>query len=309
MSRFVFGPVPSRRLGQSLGVDLTPTKTCTLDCRYCQLAPTSHPTTERAMFCSPEEVLAELRQVLDEIAPPDWITISGTGEPTLHAGLGRILQGIRDLGVAPSCVITNSTLLDRPDVQADLALADRLLPTLCTVHQDTFERIHRPVPGVRLDRILAGLRDLASSYRGILDLEIFVCKGVNDTPQEIDGLRRYLATLARFDSLYLNTAIRPPRDADIRAATPDDLQAFRQALDPTWPVTTAFEHTALPRPVDRTPPPPRQGVLDLLLRHPCTPEQLERVLNLPADTLADTLQTLEREGRITRCPDGQWRLA
>jgi wyosine [tRNA(Phe)-imidazoG37] synthetase (radical SAM superfamily) len=309
MSRFVFGPVPSRRLGQSLGVDLTPTKTCTLDCRYCQLVPTSHPTTERTMFCSPEEVLAELRQVLSSIAAPDWITISGTGEPTLHAGLGRILEGIRKLGIAPSCVITNSTLLDRPDVRADLMLADRLLPTLCTVQPATFERIHRPVPGLRLDRILDGLRELARSYQGILDLEILVCKGLNDTPEEIEGLRRYLATLARFDSIYLNTAIRPPRDPAIVAATPEDLEAFRQALDPRWRVHTAFEHTALPRRVDRTPPPPRQGVLDLLLRHPCTPEQLERVLNLPATTLTDTLRALEQEGRIVRCPDGQWRLA
>lgn len=308
MSRFVFGPVPSRRLGRSLGIDLTPAKTCTLDCRYCQLIPTSHPMVERKNFCSPDEVLAELRHTLAEISPPDWITISGTGEPTLHAGLGRIIKEIRELNVAPVCVITNSTLLNRPDVRTDLEMADRLMPTLCTVDQKTFELIHRPFSGVSLDDILKGLRKLSSTYKGILDLEIFVCKGINDTKSEIEGLKRYLETLKKIDSIYLNTAVRPAHDPTIVAATSEDLLAFKQALGARWPVTTVFEHSALPKRVERTPPPPRQGILDMLLRHPCTKEQLMLMLNLTAETVNAELQKLSEEGRVMLCSDGLWRI-
>ncbi|NLI75918.1 MAG: radical SAM protein [Candidatus Riflebacteria bacterium] len=308
MNRFVFGPVPSRRLGQSLGIDLTPTKTCTLDCRYCQLSRTIHHTASRGLFCDPAEVLAELRHVLGEIAAPDWITFSGTGEPTLHAGLGIILAEIKKLGVAPTCVITNSSLLGRSDVRADLCLTDRLLPTLCTVVPATFERLHRPAPGLHLPDILDGLRLLSGAFKGIIDLEVFVCPGINDGAAEIDGLREYIRSLPRLDSIYLNTAVRQPLERDIVAASPEELLAFRDALGLDLPVATAFEHTPLPRRVDRKPPPPRQGILDLLLRHPCTVDQLERVLNLPGGILLETLQTLEREGKVHVCPDGQWRL-
>lgn len=308
MNRFVFGPVPSRRLGQSLGIDLTPSKTCTLDCRYCQLPATVTHTAERASFSDPAEVLAELRHVLGEIAPPDWITFSGTGEPTLHAGLGTILAEIRRLDIAPTCVITNSTLLGRPEVRADLRLADRLLPTLCTVQEETFARIHRPAANIRLPEILQGLRIFCGEFTGRIDLEIFVCPGLNDSTAEIAGLREFIRGLPRLDSIYLNTAVRPPLERDIAPAGPEELLAFKEALDLDLPVTTAFQHTPLPRRSERKPPPARQGILELLLRHPCSIDQLERVLNLPGGILLETLQTLEREGKVTPCPGGLWRL-
>ena len=138
----VYGPVPSRRLGRSLGVDLVPFKTCTYDCVYCQLGPTTHKTTTRAWWVEPSRVLDQVRARLD--SRPDVIALAGSGEPTLYAGLGEVVEGIKALTDVPLVVITNGSLLGRPDVQRDLARADVVLPSLDAVDDATYQMVNRP---------------------------------------------------------------------------------------------------------------------------------------------------------------------
>ncbi|HOY66531.1 MAG TPA: radical SAM protein [Candidatus Ozemobacteraceae bacterium] len=304
MAARVFGPVPSRRLGRSLGLDLTPAKTCTYDCRYCQLSATDHPATGRSMFFPPEELLAELRATLSRIETPDWITCSGTGEPTLYAGLGTVLRGIRELSQVPICVITNGSLLGRPDVRADLCFADRVLPTLCSVREDTWRAIHRPAAGIKFPELLNGLKAFGAMYPGMLELEVFICPGLNDTPEEVAALGAWLRELPGLDAVYLNAAVRSPIDASLPQADAAHLDGIRHALGLQVPVTTAFDHTPLPRAVNSKRPPTARELLELLKRHPCTIEQLHRVFGGEREFLqrlaADLLETKTVELR----PDG-----
>lgn len=309
MRTYIFGPVPSRRLGISLGVDLTPTKTCSFDCLYCQLSKTKFHTSVRSQFCDPEEVLKELRAVLSEIARPDWITISGTGEPTLHSGLGLILAEIKKLESAPSCVITNSSLMHIPAVRQELMLADRLLPTISTVNQRSFQRIHRPTADLRLEEILAGLQLFSRDYTGAIEVEIFVCPGINDSAEEIAGLRDYLRSLPNLESVYLNTAVRAALESEVSTADQGLLNSFRTALNLSVPVTTAFEHSFIPpRSSNWNRPAVSSDILKLLLRHPCSEKQLEQVLSSAPDQIIALLGELAAQGKIKQASNGDWAL-
>ncbi|MBF0500882.1 MAG: radical SAM protein [Candidatus Riflebacteria bacterium] len=305
----VFGPVPSRRLGRSLGVDLTPAKTCSLDCRYCQLTPTQTPIAERGNFVDTDLVLRELKAVLAEIDPPDWITFSGTGEPTLHIGLGKLLREIREMSSRPICVITNGTLLGRPDVREDLMFADRVMPTLTTVDEETFRRIHRPSPGIILSDILDGLHTFLMSFTGFIEIETFVLPGINNSPELVTALGKFLRSLPRLDAIYLNTAVRTPVDPTIRAATAEELKHFREllAISKTL-VTTALDCNAIPAVPGRSRTVKDDEILGLLLRHPCTIEQLAAVLGAPAEYISERIDILMMAGDVARNPDSTWRI-
>lgn len=306
MRKYVFGPVPSRRLGRSLGIDLIPPKTCTLECRYCQLSTTTDLVTVPQSFFPPDEVIQELHDVLQDIDRPDWITLSGAGEPTLHADLGEIIRRVKGMHIAPLCVITNGTLLHLPAVQKALLPADRVIPTLCTVFPETFARIHRPAPGIDLCTILQGLTRFASHFQGVLEVEVFVVPGVNDTPQEVAGLSRFLSALPRLAAVYLNTAIRPPLDQSVRPATIEELQQFKNRLALVVPVTTALDHQPALKRVNRKQQITPDDILALLLRHPCTLDQLCTVLDQNPTDLQTILDELHRQGRICQWPDSSW---
>jgi len=304
MAARVFGPVPSRRLGRSLGLDLTPAKTCTYDCRYCQLTATDHPATERQMFFQPAELLDELREKLADIEPPDWITCSGSGEPTLHAGLGSILKGIREFSSAPICVITNGSLLGREDVRTDLCFADRVMPTLCSVHEETWRAIHQPATGIIFKDILQGLQMFGRMYPGILEIEVFICPGLNDTEREIDDLGSFFRQLPGLDAVYLNAAVRNPVDTSLLPASPELLDSIKRRLKLQIPVSTAFDHSPLPKRTESKRSPTGQEILDLLRRHPCTLEQLHRVFGGDLRQLTSVTTRLVESGAAEKRPDG-----
>ncbi len=307
MRTYIFGPVPSRRLGISLGVDLTPTKTCSFDCLYCQLSKTNYHTSERKEFCKADDVLAELKETLAEIAQPDWITISGTGEPTLHSGLGYILAEIKKLENAPTCVITNSSLMHMPDVRNELMLADRLLPTLTTVNPEIFKRIHRPTADIKLEAILDGLKQFTDKFTGSVEIEVFVCPDINDSEAEIRALSRYLNSLEHLESVYLNTAVRVPLAVDIRTADQSRLNRFRDLLDLKVPVSTAFEHSLIPPRISSwNRPAASSDILKLLLRHPCSEQQLEKVLGSAPDKIKRLLSDLAASGMIIKEENDCW---
>ncbi len=309
MRTYIFGPVPSRRLGISLGVDLTPTKTCTYDCLYCQLNRTSRLTATRGRFCDPEAVIKELKEVLQEIARPDWVTISGTGEPTLHSDLGVILAEIKKLHSAPVCVITNASLMHMPEVRKELLLSDRLLPTVSTVNESTFTKIHRPAAEISLKKMLEGLRLFSEIFSGAIEVEVFVCPGLNDSDEEIAALRQYLMTLNNLESVYLNAAVRVPLDGAIVTADQGRLNQFRESLQLTVPVTTAFEHSHLPpRASNWNRPAASSDILKLLLRHPCSEEQLEMVLGSKSEKILALLEELKEQDKIEQGINGFWKI-
>jgi wyosine [tRNA(Phe)-imidazoG37] synthetase (radical SAM superfamily) len=224
--RFVFGPVPSRRLSISLGLDIIPFKTCSLDCLYCECGPTNHLTIERQSFFPPELLLNELRSVLPDIPHLDYITFSGSGEPTLNADLGGFIKEIKKLSPVPVAVLTNGTLLYLDDVRNDLRLADVILPSLDAATPAAFASINQPHAGLDLERIIAGLVKLRDEVPGKIWLEIFIVKGVNDREEEIAALHRAMRRIQP-DKIQLNTLDRPPAYAGVQSADFAALEKIR----------------------------------------------------------------------------------
>ncbi len=227
--RFVYGPVPSRRLGHSLGVDILPFKTCSLDCVYCQLGSTGRTTCRRRAYFSPREVLAQVRAVLDSGRRVDHITFSGSGEPTLNRNLGRIIRGLKKITDVPVAVLTNGTLLARRDVRDDLRAADIVVPSLDAVPARLFRAVNRPHPSLDAGRVVRGLARFRREFKGRIWLEIMLVKGVNDTPAHIRALKAAVAAIQP-DRVQLNTVVRPPAEASARPLSARELERIRRLL-------------------------------------------------------------------------------
>jgi wyosine [tRNA(Phe)-imidazoG37] synthetase (radical SAM superfamily) len=184
--KYIFGPVPSRRLGRSLGVDLVPFKTCSFDCIYCDLGRTTQKTTSRQPFASPEKIVEELELTLSVLdKKPDFITLSGSGEPTLNNDIGAIIRRAKEITSIPVAVLTNSSLLSLQEVRNDLSEADLVVPSLDAVTPALFEYVNRPHPSLRIEDIVQGLIQFRKQYRGQIWLEILFCRGANDDREEV----------------------------------------------------------------------------------------------------------------------------
>ena len=207
---YIFGPVPSRRLGKSLGIDLIPAKTCTYDCLYCQVGKTTRKTLHAEVFAPLQDVFKELQEKL-LLLSPDTITLSGSGEPTLHRGIGELISFIRGHTEIPTAIITNGSLLYRREVRQRILHAHMIMPTLSSAFEETFQAIHRPHGHLRLSRVLEGLIALRSEYKGRLLLEIPFLAGFNDSDAEVEALRKTIGKIAP-DKIHLNTVVRPPSE-------------------------------------------------------------------------------------------------
>ena len=212
--RHLFGPVPSRRFGRSLGVDLVRPKTCSLNCIFCQLGPTATTTTQRCADIAVGEILAELDAWMRAGGQTDFVTLGGSGEPTLHPRFGEILHWIRDNLPFRSLLLSNGTLFPLEDVRRDAAQADVVKVSLHAWDQASFERIARPHASLRFDAILESYVRFRSIFRGRLHVEVFVLPGVNDRPEQ---MARIAALAQRFqpDVIDLNTLDRPSADASV----------------------------------------------------------------------------------------------
>ena len=215
---YVYGPVPSRRLGSSLGISLTPHKICNFDCIYCQLGRTTKKSSERKEFVSKQAILAELRQWLhshpQQAKQLHYITFSGTGEPTLHLAIGALISEIKKITDVPVAVITNASLFSDPELRKELLGADLLIPSLDAVQEDIFNRIDRPHPGIVLGSIIEGLIALRKEFRGEIWLEVMLVKGVNDDLGHIRKLKEVIERI-RPDKIQLNSPVRVPAEPDV----------------------------------------------------------------------------------------------
>jgi wyosine [tRNA(Phe)-imidazoG37] synthetase (radical SAM superfamily) len=226
----IFGPVHSRRLGRSLGIDLVPYKVCSFDCVYCECGETTRELLQRKEFFPTREVLIELEEYLSRSPKLDFVTFSGSGEPTLSLSIGFVIDYLKnqfpDYRVA---VLTNGSLLWKEEVRQDLLQADVVLPTLSSASDETFRRIHRPAFGLTIDRIISGIEQFRKEYRGQIWLEIFIIPGINTTDSELEGLRGAIQRINP-DKVQLNTLDRPGTEDWVRPASPEELDRIRDLL-------------------------------------------------------------------------------
>ena len=220
MSRHVYGPVPSRRLGRSLGVSLVPPKTCTFSCVYCQLGRTTSHTVERRSFFPPADILGEIDIALDVTGRVDHITFVGDGEPTLSSDIGLLIEQAKDRFDIPIAVVTNGSLLYDDQVRADLMAADRVLPTLATAEYQVWRRMHRPHRDLEFSKVIEGLISFSQEYKGDLWLEVMLVHELNDSDASLLALRELVQRIGpgRVDLL---TPIRPPTEDWVEVPRPD----------------------------------------------------------------------------------------
>lgn len=223
---FLYGPVPSRRLGYSLGVDIVPLKTCSMDCVYCQLGSNPVTTVRKKGYAPIKAVVSQIRTVLESGRRIDVITFSGSGEPTLHAGIGRMIRDIKTMTDLPVVVLTNSSSLTTDGGRKKILGADIVVPSLDAATEAVFKNINRPAAGLTAAKIIRGLVKFRAAYQGQIWLEIMLVKGVNDSPAHLKKLKEAVARI-RPDKIQLNTVVRPPAEKSARPLGRRELERIR----------------------------------------------------------------------------------
>jgi wyosine [tRNA(Phe)-imidazoG37] synthetase (radical SAM superfamily) len=293
MNAYVFGPVPSRRLGRSLGVDLVPLKTCSFDCIYCQLGRTTRRTVERQQWVPLEQVLSQVQAKL--ATRPDYITLSGSGEPTLFTPLDRVIDGIRAMTDIPIAVLTNGSLLGCSTVQQELQQADLVIPSLDAGNESMFRLVNRPHEAIAFSQMLAGLISFRSRFRGQFWLEILLVDPYTTSPSELEDLRR-CAEMIQPDRVQLNTVTRPPAESRARSVAADQLAEIARTFQPLAEVIAEHQTDG-----EYSPASGREEILDLLRRRPCTSADIAAGLKMHPAEIVKLVESLSREKLIESC--------
>lgn len=259
--KYVFGPVPSRRLGRSLGISPIPEKTCNYSCVYCQLGRTGSMRWQTENFYPVKEILAELDDVLKTGVDYDVVTVVGEGEPTLYSDLGPLIRGIKERQDKPVCVITNSANIHLPEVRAALREADIVMPSLDGVDRDAWRAIHRPSPHVSYDEMMEGLREFRSEYKGAFWLEWMLVKGMNDSKEEIERTAEAINALHP-DRVFINTPVRAPAEPWVDVASEEAI-ALAARLTGGTPIDELTHGD-----FDSAEADPVEAVASICLRHP-----------------------------------------
>ncbi|MEJ5357323.1 MAG: radical SAM protein [Desulfobacterales bacterium] len=300
----LYGPVPSRRLGRSLGVDLVPYKTCSYDCIYCQLGRTTCQTLERAEYVPTGQVLEALERSLRRGSVVDFIGVAGSGEPTLHAGIGEVIAGIRRRTRIPVAVLTNGSLLGDAELRRDLARAQVVIPSLDAGEARTFRRVNRPHPDLSFEGMVEGLAAFAADFRGEIWLEIMFVAGINTSPQEVHRIARRVEGIGP-QRIQLNTVVRPPAERFAKPVSRTKLQELARRLGEKAECIADFPSSApgaarADRAVDR-------DILELLARRPCTVADLAAGLVIHPQEAVKHLEHLLRRGLLAaeQAPGGE----
>ncbi len=295
--QFTFGPVPSRRLGRSLGVDPLPGKTCNHSCVYCQLGRTRRMVTHRQRFFPVDRIVEEVDRALQQLEPDalDTITIVGTGEPTLYDGLGALIRALKARCDRPVAVLTNGSLLHRAEVRDELAAADLVLPSLDAGDGRTFRAIDRPARGADYEAMFEGLVRFREGFAGRLWLECMLVRGGNDDEASLARLAGRIGAL-RPDGVQLNRPVRPPAEPWVRGPDPGTLRRMRALLAPT-PVLEPVAVAGIGRVLGDD---LADAVVSIVARHPMRRDELATVLHRDDDEIGATLAALEQAGRVQR---------
>jgi len=286
---YTYGPVPSRRLGRSLGVSPIPPKTCSYSCVYCQLGRTNRKQITRESFYPKEDILAEIAELM-EVSSPDYITFVGDGEPTLCKDISWLIGQCKEKWTIPVAVITNGSLLFLEDVRHDLKKADVVLPTLDAGNEKTFKIINRPHGHIKYDAMLRGLVDFRSGYSGQIWLEVMLVKGLNDTEDELLNIRQAV-DMIHPDRVYVVIPIRPPAESWVKPPDPSTILKAQQILGEAIPLAGLESgQFGLQEFSDA-----RQAIMGIASRHPLRREQaadIEKTFSAP-ETVKQMLRDKE----------------
>lgn len=274
--KYVFGPVPSRRLGRSLGVNLTPLKTCTYNCVYCQLGRTTKLTDVRQDFFPPDNVLEEIKNAYRIHVKPqeiDYLTFVGEGEPTLCKSLGWLIGKIKQIWDIPVAVDTNGSLLYLEEVRQELQLTDVVMPSLDAGTEETFRKMNRSINTVKLETIIAGLEQFRNEYNGQIWLEVMMVKGVNDSKGELKAIKSQIDRIAP-NKIHINIPIRPPAESWVEPPTKRSIELAQEILGDIETITDAelgdFSLEGFSSPIE--------AIESIIRRHPMRKEQVINVL-------------------------------
>jgi len=290
---YVFGPVSSRRLGRSLGVDLLPYMPCTYASVNCQIGRTTLNTAERRTWAPIAAVLDELSGKLPSL--PDYITLGGSGEPTLFSELGELIKRIKQMTSIPVAVLTNGSLFWRKDVRDDLLLADVVIPSLDAGSVEKFQCVNRPVKSISFDQMIEGLIAFRREYRGAYWLEILLVAGHTDSEAEVQKLAEQVRRIQP-DRVQLNTVTRPPADSGVSAVSPERLAELARLFTPPAEVVADFRSDAEPSNAAGV---TCEEVLDTVRRHPSSVDDLAKGLGAARAEVLALVAVLLEEGRIS----------
>lgn len=287
--QYIYGPVPSRRFGRSLGIDLMPHKTCCLDCVFCQLGATSCKTLEPQCYVPTNQVIREFENWCQTNGDADYITLSGSGEPTLHADFGKVLAAVKTHYHIPAVLLSNGVLFHRATVREAAGQADIVKVSLSAWDQASFEWINRPHPDLKFEHLLAGQKAFRREFKGQLWLEVFLMQGLNAMPAQV----HQIATLAREiapDRIHLNTVTRPPAESFAMAVTYERLSLLTELFKPRAEIINEYK-THEPRPIGTD----QASIRAILKRRPCTSRQIADVCGLHFYEVTKYLATLMQE--------------
>jgi wyosine [tRNA(Phe)-imidazoG37] synthetase (radical SAM superfamily) len=292
--RHVYGPVPSRRLGRSLGIDLVPYKICTYDCVYCQLGRTTNRTVERKEYVAIDETMAELEQRLADKDAPDYITLSGSGEPTLNSGVGGLIRHIKELTDIPAAVLTNGSLLWMRDVQDELMAADLVIPSLDAGDEDLFHYVNRPHSSISFDQMTDGIAEFTRRFKGQVWLEVLLLGGVTGIPAEVEKIAAAARRIGP-TRVQLSTVFRPPAEEFAFPVDQDQLERLQRFFSGAVEVEVVREGRSSPSRHARDTATRDEAILALLRRRPCTIQDVAVGLNVNSSEVTKRLHALVQQ--------------
>ncbi len=288
----VFGPVPSRRLGRSLGVDLVPYKTCSYDCIYCQLGRTTNKTIERKEWLPMDLILRQLKGKLSQ--QPDYITLSGSGEPTLYSRCDELIERIKGMTDVPVAVLTNGSLLWMAQVRKSLLAADLVIPSLDAGNEALFQYINRPHKDICFTKMLEGLIAFRQTYSRQYWLEVFLTAGVSTTDKEIEHLRAAIEKISP-DKVQINTVSRPPAEHFAEPVPKRQLESVAQRISAQAEIIADYGQVHQKYGYSAH----QQDILSLLQRRPCTVDDIANGLGLHPNEVVKYIHHLLSEQQIT----------
>jgi len=283
--KYVYGPVPSRRLGRSLGVDIVPYKTCSYDCIYCQLGRTTNKTTQLKEWVPSDMVIDQVKNKLE--SHPDYITISGSGEPTLNSKIGEVIVRIKEMTGIPIAILTNGSMLWSPEVRRSLQTADLVLPSLDAGSEWLFQYVNRPHPDIPFDKMLEGLVEFRDEYAGKFWLEILLLGGVTTVETQVNALAHAIKLIGP-DKVHVHTVSRPPAEDFAMAVPQERLKEIASQLSEKAEII-AMSSVIQEQYVTST---RSQDILALLRRRPCSVEDVALGLCLHRNAVVKGLEQL-----------------
>ena len=296
MYKHIFGPVPSRRLGISLGIDLVPHKVCSLNCVYCECGATTNLTLERKEYVPYDEVVSELEHYLENNPDPDYITFSGSGEPTLNSRMGEVNDFIKDnYPEIPVAVLTNGTLLPREDVRRELLRADLVIPSLDAALDRSFRKINRPRHELDIDEYIEGLVKFRQEFSGRIHLEVFILENYNDSDEDFEALKNAMKKI-KPDLVQLNTLDRPGVVPGLKPAPEEKLSEIIDRWD-MGNVEIIAKYRQRKK-IQSYRKDVEAAILETIKRRQCTVQDLAEILNLHENEINKYLDSLEKEGKI-----------